>query len=90
MNISGTGDLISEVKQFSAKTGSFAFYGDFGGGTLSIEASFDGGTIWIPLKNDGELFTITENEIHIISIGRCILRFKLDGATDADLNITIG
>ena len=68
----------------------FAFYGTWGGGSVTIEASFYEGLIWIPLRKiDGTILTVAQDEVHTISIGKCKLRYVLAGATGADINITI-
>ena len=92
--ITGTAgsDIISDPHYYRSAESTFAFFGDFGGGTLSVEASYnvdDSPDIFIPLKRlDGTLFEVTENEIHSITLGKCMIRYRISGAT-TDPNITV-
>ena len=92
MNITGTApDVTSPAEVYRSAESTFAFYGDFGGGTLTLEASFDAGVNWIRLKKfDGETLEILENEIHTITLGVCQIRGTIEGAaTDPDVTLTI-
>lgn len=93
ITITGTtgSDIISSTLSYAGLTSTFAFYGDFGGGTLTVECSFDNETTWIPLKKiDGESLEITSDEVHIITIGRCDMRFKIASTTtDPNVSVTI-
>ena len=90
-----TANGISDPFYYRSAESSFGFYGDFDGGSLTIEASFDDGTIvdgsnWMPLKKqDGTILTITSPEVHTISIGKCSLRYILAGGGSPDIKITI-
>ena len=57
-------EIISDTIGYRSAESTFAFYGDFGGGTLTIEAAYDDdGLIFIPLrKPDGALLEIAQNE----------------------------
>jgi len=89
--LTGAGDpLYTDPFGYRSAESTFAFYGTFGGGTVTVEASFDNGTIWIPLKKaSGDVLEITSNEIHTIVLGKCLMRFKIAGATNPTVNITI-
>ena len=81
---------VSDPFGYRSAESTFAFYGTFGGGTLTLEASFDDGVNWIPLKKStGEVLEITEPEIHTIVIGKCLMRFKLADASAPEVKITI-
>jgi|DEB0MinimDraft_12_1074336.scaffolds.fasta_scaffold00097_3 hypothetical protein len=93
--VTGTGaDIESDVYGYRSAESTFAFYGDFGGGTLTVEASFNG-TDTIPVyitlkKGDGTILEITEDEIHTLSLGKCLIRYRVTGATAAvAVNIVI-
>ena len=94
-NITGNAgeEIISETVGYRSAESTFAFYGDFGGGTLTIEAAYDAdGLIFIPLrKPSGELLEIAQNEIHTINLGKCLLRYKIsaDSTTAPNLFVTI-
>jgi hypothetical protein len=78
-------DNGSEVIPFVGGTRTFAFYGNFGGGTLEVEVSFENSGIWIPLFEDA----ITQASIHTVQIFRsCELRFTLSGATSPNLIVS--
>ena len=90
--ITGSGpNVTSEPLRYSSSESTFAFYGDFGGGTLTVEASFDSGVTFITLKkSSGDILEITEDEIHTISLGRCLIRYVITGVTSAPtVNVTI-
>ena len=86
-------EIISDTIGYRSAESTFAFYGDFGGGTLTIEAAYDDdGLIFIPLrKPDGELLQIAQNEIHTINLGKCLLRYKIsaDSTTAPAVFVTI-
>lgn len=58
---------------------------DFGGGTVTLEASPDGGTTWITLTYGGNPATFTGNTIRLIDrIGQGMkIRATLTGSTGA-------
>lgn len=90
--ISGTApNVTSETLKYNSSESTFAFYGDFGGGTLTVEASFDSGVTFITLKkSSGDILEIAEDEIHTIALGRCLIRYTITGATSAPtVNVTI-
>jgi len=68
---------------------SVAGVGTFGGGTLTIEASFDGGANYFALTDAGGLvFSLTANGAKNIEVGKGVLiRGTLSGATSPDINI---
>jgi len=67
-----------------------AAYGTFGGGTLSIQASYDGGSTWFTLKDaNGADGSFTSAGALNVRIGEANLRFTLSGATSPNLNISI-
>ena len=86
--ITGTAgtEVISDPHGYRSAESTFAFYGDFGGGTLTIEAAYDDEySIFIPLKKqDGTLLSITENEIHTINLGKCSIRYKISSDSTSD------
>lgn len=86
-NISGAGPQAEF--RYNGATSTFAFSGDFGGGVITIEASFDGGTTFIPLKDvSGNVVEIASNEFHNIYIGHCRIRFNATTAVNSvDVNI---
>lgn len=59
--------------------GSAAFYGvgSFGGGTLTMEASFDGGTTWIDVLSSA----MTADDVYAFVLPPCLVRGDLAGAT---------
>lgn len=87
-NITISGDAGTEITSdpigYRSAESTFAFYGDFGtGGVLTIEAAYDDdGLIFIPLrKTNGDLLEISQNEIHTINLGKCLIRCKLSAAS---------
>jgi hypothetical protein len=82
--LSGT---TSDEFTYNSADSTFAFFGDFGGGTVTTDLSFDNGTTWIPIKKyDGSVLEVTENEVHIITVGRCLMRFV---STSGTTNISV-
>lgn len=57
--------------------------GEFGGGTVVLQAQYVGTAVWVPLSNGAW----TSPEVRMLETARpCKLRFDLTGATDADVN----
>lgn len=81
----------SVTKNVTTSNMTLAFYGDFGGGAVTVNVSFDEGTNWIPVEESaGVPLSITANALRNLLIeGRKQVRLTLAGATSPDLNITI-
>ena len=79
-----TADGSTAALQFQGE-GSFNAAGTYGGGTLTIEASFDGGTTWVA-QTDGTL--LADGTLNI-KIGPCFIRGTLAGSTTPDIDISI-
>lgn len=58
--------------------------GDFGGGTLSFEASYDGGVTWLTIEE----MTVAARVVRFISSDE-IVRATLSGATAPDITIGV-
>lgn len=80
-----------EVVDYAGGSRTFAFYGIFGGGTLTISASFDSSGIFIPLRDSiGNPLEITDNLIQTIQFfGPVSLKFTLTGASNPNVAISI-
>lgn len=90
ITLTGTGDITSTSILYRGGETTFAIFGDFGGGSLTIEASFDGGTTWIALKKaDETVLTLTENDVRLIKLGGCLIRLSMTGATGANVILNI-
>ncbi len=71
---------------------SFAFFGDFDGNYVKIQATFDEGENYIDLKKiTDDVLAVGVNEVHNISLsGACQLRYNVFGGGAApDITIII-
>jgi hypothetical protein len=67
-----------------------AAYGTFGGGTLTIQASYDGGTTYFDLTDaNSAAGAFTANGALNVEVGEADLRFTLAGSTSPNLNISV-
>lgn len=67
----------------------FAVWGSFGGGVVTLEGSPDGGATFIVMKkSDGSNSTFTSDSIEILDVMKngMIIRATLSGSTGANVN----
>jgi hypothetical protein len=70
--------------------GTAAAWGNFGGGTATLQYSPDGGTTWINVDRTGDTYvTFTANGEGGFELGLCLLRFNLTGATSPSVWVSI-
>ena len=64
--------------------------GDFGGGALTVEASFDGGSNYDPLTDsNGDALTLDANRHSAnIELGEALVRATLAGSTSPGVAVT--
>lgn len=70
----------------------YAVWGNFGGGTVTLQASPDNGSTWITLKkSDGSDANFTSNSIEIIDVMKNGLKIRatLSGSTGANINAKV-
>ncbi len=79
-----TSNSSTAAIQFQGE-GTVNIAGTFGGGNVSIEASFDNGATWVA-QTDGE---ISSAETVNMKIGPCFLRTTLTGATSPSLAVSV-
>ena len=82
-NLTANGSSAGTI--WAGGKGNWAAYGDFGGGTLTMEISWDNGTTWQSAGTDG---AFTANSQVVFELGACQLRGTLAGATSPDVNGT--
>src|SRR5262249_35869488 len=62
--------------------GVFAAFGNFGGGTVTLQQSPDDGTTWINVDRTGDTYvTFTANGQGGFELGKCLLRVNMAGST---------
>jgi hypothetical protein len=70
--------------------GSVTVWGNFGGGTATLQMSPDVGTTWINVDETGDAFvTFTASGDGGFELGLCLLRVNLTGATAPSITVSI-
>lgn len=70
--------------------GTFSAYGNFGGGTATLQMSPDNGTTWINVDSSGEHYsTFAANGTCGFVLGLCLIRVQLTGATAPSITVSI-
>ena len=70
--------------------GSALAWGDFGGGTATLQMSPDAGATWINVDRAGDTYvTFTANGEGGFELRVCMLRFNLTGATNPNVWVSI-
>lgn len=80
-------DGSTNTVPWSGGRGTFAGYGTFGGGTLSLEISYDQGTTWFAVGTDTDLTSDGHGNFDLPS--GVLLRGTLSGATSPSLTVEI-
>jgi hypothetical protein len=67
-----------------------AAFGTFGGGTLTIQASYDGGSTYFALTDaNGAAGAFTADGAYNIEVGEADIRFTLAGATSPNIDVVV-
>ena len=80
-----TADGAGPAIDWPSGLGSFRAWGGFGGGTVTLQASFDGGTTYV----DVEGAALTAAGVKNFRLPVCKLRASLSGASGADLTAEV-
>jgi hypothetical protein len=76
--------------KWSSGRGTFTAWGDFGGGTATLQMSPDNGTTWINVDHPGDTYcTFTANGEGGFELTPCFLRVNLTGATSPNLTFRV-
>jgi hypothetical protein len=86
MQVNLTADGVTPTYAWHGGRGSVVAWGDFGGGTLTLQMSPDMGTTWINVDRPGDNYvTFTANGEGGIELGLCLLRASLTGSTNPNI-----
>lgn len=90
MQVNLTANGASASVPWRGGIGSVAAWGNFGGGTVSLQMSPDNGTTWINVDRSGDTYvTYTANGQGDFQLGLCLLRFNLAGATTPNIWVSL-
>ncbi|MGY4469361.1 hypothetical protein ACVWWK_005070 [Bradyrhizobium sp. LB9.1b] len=90
MQVNLTANGTTNPVPWSGGHGSIAVWGNFGGGTVTLQMSPDSGTTWINVDRGGDSFvTFTAPGTACFELGLCLLRFNLTGATTPSVWVSL-
>ena len=86
MQVNLTADGVTPAHAWYGGRGNVTAWGNFGGGTLTLEMSPDMGTTWINVDRPGDTYvTFSANGGGDFELGLCLLRASLAGSTNPNL-----
>jgi hypothetical protein len=90
MQVNLTADGVTDPVSWHGGRGIATAWGNFGGGTATLQMSPDNGTTWINVDRPGDTYvTFTADGSGGFELGLCLLRFNLTAATAPSVWVSI-